>query len=33
MNIIEDKARTLDVYSISTGTVEFEARGFYEKQG
>ena len=33
MNIIEDKARTLGIYSISTGTVEFQARGFYEKQG
>ncbi|MGV8984395.1 GNAT family N-acetyltransferase [Clostridium sp.] len=33
MNIIEDKARLLGIYSISTGTVEFQARGFYEKQG
>lgn len=33
MNIIEDKARTLGIYSISLGTVEFQARGFYEKQG
>jgi N-acetylglutamate synthase-like GNAT family acetyltransferase len=33
MNIIEDKARMLGIYSISTGTVEFQARGFYEKQG
>lgn len=33
MNIIEDKARTLCIYSISLGTVEFQARGFYEKQG
>lgn len=33
MNLIEDKARELDVYSISTGTAEFQARGFYEKLG
>lgn len=33
MSIIEDKARLLGIYSISVGTVEFQARGFYEKQG
>lgn len=33
INIIEDKARTLGIFSISLGTVEFQARGFYEKLG
>lgn len=33
MNIIEEKAKSLGVYSISTGTVEFQAKEFYEKQG
>jgi len=30
---IEDKARELNVYSINLGTVEFQAKRFYDKLG
>lgn len=33
LKIIEEKARSLGIHSISVGTVEFQAREFYEKQG
>lgn len=33
MNMIEKKAKELNVFSISTGTMEFQARNFYEKMG
>lgn len=30
---IEEKAKEQNVYSINLGTVEFQAKGFYEKLG
>ncbi len=33
MHKIEEKAKELNVYSINLGTVEFQARKFYEKLG